>query len=239
MNICILQTDNRPKLDYLLKTQHINKEFCKELGYDYLFIENNKYEHLHPATRKICVVYDFINNIQKYDILIFLDSDAWIQNGKAINEIISKLVNDENKHGCFSRDPYVKKNTYINSGSFILKINDYTRKMYANIFEDLYNSNKFHHNWPFDQYYISRYVFEYKNDFFIFVPDIINTPRGRVIRHNWGKTKMMHHDLDKLCKSFEEGNRIEEIIDIDELYDKEDFPNIHEKGYEYNNEVFD
>jgi hypothetical protein len=52
--ICVLQTDNRPSLNYVLKTQEVNKKFCNILGYDYLFLEldNNKYGNIHPATKK-------------------------------------------------------------------------------------------------------------------------------------------------------------------------------------------
>ena len=39
VKVCVLQTDNRPSLDYLLKTQEVNKKFCDILGYDYLFLE--------------------------------------------------------------------------------------------------------------------------------------------------------------------------------------------------------
>jgi hypothetical protein len=106
---CVLQTDNRPKLNYLLKTQEINKKNCDILGFDYLFIllDNNKYGNIHPATKKIYIINDFLKNTN-YDIIVFLDSDAWIQNGFWLKNIIDNL-NVNNKQGCFSRDPYIKK----------------------------------------------------------------------------------------------------------------------------------
>jgi len=127
-NVCVLQTDNRPKLDYLLKTQEINNKNCDILGFDYLFIllDNNKYGNIHPATKNIYIISDFLKNTN-YDILVFLDSDAWIQNGFWLKNIIDNL-NVNNKQGCFSRDPYVKKNTFINSGSFVIKVNSFTKK---------------------------------------------------------------------------------------------------------------
>jgi len=80
-------------------------------------MESNKYKNIHPATAKIFIVNDFIQKSTD-DILVFLDSDAWIQNGFWLNEIIHNLLKDDSKNGCFSRDPYVKHNTFINSGSF-------------------------------------------------------------------------------------------------------------------------
>jgi len=235
--VCVLQTDNRPSLIYLLETQKVNKKFCEILGYDYLFLklDDNKYGNIHQATKKIHLVNDFLQNT-KYDILVFLDSDAWIQNGYWLNDVINNLINNYEKHGCFSRDPYVKKNTFINSGSFIIKINDFTKQMYNNLIIDLYNNTNYHINWPFDQYYISNRVFENKEKFTIFIPDILNTPIGKVLRHNWCKNQKMYDDLiilyrdinNDLC--FGKTNFIEK-----DYYDDKGFPNIIENGYEYFN----
>jgi hypothetical protein len=236
--ICVLQTDNRPSLNYLLKTQEVNKKFCDILEYDYLFLEidNNKYGNIHPATKKINVVNDFLQNNEKYDILVFLDSDAWIQNGFWLNDIINNLINDKQKQGCFSRDPYVKKNTFINSGSFIVKINDFTKQMYKNIINNLYSNDNYHNSWPYDQYYISKYIFENKENFVIFVPDILNTPIGKVLRHNWSKNQQMYNDLNKLINLRNEDIYNDNSIFVEtEYYCKLIFPNTIENGYKYFN----
>jgi hypothetical protein len=238
-SVYVLQTDNRPLLNYLLETQKVNKKFCDILKYDYLFLEldNNKYGNIHPATKKIHLVNDFLLNT-KCDILVFLDSDAWIQNGYLLNEIVNTLINNDEKQGCFSRDPYVKKNTFINSGSFIIKNNDFIKQMYKNIINDLDNNHIYHNVWPYDQYYISKYIFENKEKFTIFIPDILNTPLGNVLRHNWLKNKKMYDDLsilycrinDDLCLS-----RMKKCVFIEKnYYDEKNFPNIIENGYEMN-----
>ena len=237
VKVCVLQTDNRPSLHYLLETQKVNKMFCNILQYEYLFLElhNNKYGNIHPATKKINIVNDFLQNTN-YDILVFLDSDAWIQNGYWLSVMINNLINNDKKHGCFSRDPYVKKNTFINSGSFIIKINDFIKQMYSNIVNDLNNNNTYHNIWPFDQYYISKYIFENKENFTIFVPDILNTPIGKVLRHNWCKNQKMYDDLNKLICVKKEKLYVNKTLFIEtEHYDNTDFPNTIEKGYEYFN----
>ena len=93
--VCILQTDNRPSLEYLLKTQKVNKQVCDILEYDYLFLEidNNKYGNIYSATKKIHIVNDFLQNTN-YDVLVFLDSDAWIQNEYWLNQIINNSLNE-------------------------------------------------------------------------------------------------------------------------------------------------
>jgi hypothetical protein len=233
--VCVLQTDNRPSLNYLLKTQEVNKKFCNILGYNYLFLEidNNKYTNFHPATKKIHIVNNFLQN-ENYDILVFLDSDAWIQNGYWLNDIINNLINDKQKQGCFSRDPYVKKNTFINSGSFIVKINDFTKQMYKYIINNLYSNDNYHNSWPYDQYYISKYIFENKDNFVIFVPDILNTPIGKVLRHNWLKNTQMYDDLNTLIllKNEDIYNYKTPFVETD-YYCKITFPNTNINGYEY------
>lgn len=231
VKVCVLQSDNRPSLNYLLKTQEVNKMFCDILGYDYLFLEldNNKYGDIHPATKKIHIVNDFLQNTNS-NILIFLDSDAWIQNGYLLNDIVNNLITDEKKQGCFSRDPYVVKNTFINSGSFIIKINSFTKQMYNNIINDLYNNVNYHNTWPYDQYYISNYVFQNKENFVIFIPDILNTPLGKVLRHNWCKSKKMWDDLNNISYDININTFIEK-----DYYDEQCFPNTIKNGYEYLN----
>jgi hypothetical protein len=229
--VTVFQCDNRPNYNVLILTQTVNLKMCEILGYNYVFSEINPkyYENIDIKTCKIFVICDYLEKCED-DILIFLDSDAWIQNPITLNKIVNDLKNDPTKHGCFSRDPYVNFCTFINSGSFILKVNEYTKKMYKKIINDFYNNNEYHNKWPHDQYYTSNYVYENKNDFFIFHPEIMNTPEGRVIRHNWWKNPKMYYDLNNIINN----NNINfESIDYKSFYDIEDFPNKNETAPEY------
>ena len=213
----------------------MNKKFCDILGYDYEFIYLDNHYNVDNKTAKLYIVNTFLQN-SNYDILIFLDSDAWIQNGYWLNDIINNLINNDEKQGCFSRDPYVKKNTFINSGSFIIKNNDFTKQMYNICIKELEINNSFHNNWPYDQYYISKYVFENKENFTIFIPDILNTPIGKVLRHNWCKNQKMYDDLFALYRDINNDLCFDKTYFIEkDYYDEKDFPNIIENGYEYFN----
>jgi hypothetical protein len=237
VKVCVFQTDNRPDLHFVKLTRDINQLFCTQLGYDYLFLpfDNSQFGNINPCTKKIHIINDFFLKNTGYDILVFLDSDAWIQNGNWLNDIIDNLNNNEDKHGCFSRDPYIKKNTFINSGSFIIKINEFTKNMYQQLLNDLNNDDSHINNWPYDQYYIGNYVFENKDKFTVFIPHTLNTPYGEVLRHNWFKNKAMFNDVYKLFHEFEQGTLLEnkESFHEDTYLDHEDFPNIPEQGYEY------
>lgn len=233
--ICVLQTDNRPSLDYLLKTQEVNKKFCDKLNYDYVFIEmdNTTYGTIHPATKKIYIVNNFLQTTA-YDIIVFLDSDAWIQNGYLLDTILTNLIHNERKQGCFSRDPYVKRDTFINSGSFIIKNNVFTKQLYNNIMNELHTDNTYHNIWPYDQYYISNSIFENREHFVIFVPDILNTPKGKVLRHNWCKNEVMFHDLRNLLCDLHNEVRFDTVPFVEtDYYDDKEFPNTSEVGYYY------
>lgn len=236
VKVCVLQTDNRVSLNYLLKTQEVNKKFCDILGYDYKFIYLDNHYNVDNKTAKLYIVNTFLQN-SNYDILIFLDSDAWIQNGYWLNDIINNLINNDEKQGCFSRDPYVKKNTFINSGSFILKINNFTKDFYNELVMNLENdikNNVFNISGWEDQYYISKYIFENKEKFTIFIPDILNTPLGSVLRHNWCKNQKMYDDLNQIIALKNEDICVNKTYFIEkDYYDEQTFPNIIENGYEY------
>jgi hypothetical protein len=248
-NVLVLQIDNRNKLDYLGLTKKSIIQSCNHLSnaieyknnkiqntkYHYMFLEMNPYlkPGQYPATAKIYAMYEILNTTT-CDAIVFLDSDAWIQEPKYLYFLMNKLENSSYQ-GAYSRDPYLKKNTYINSGSFVLLVNDYTRKMYKTIIENMKIDQS--HLWKhaYDQYYISNYVYENRNDFMVFKPHIMNTPDGRILRHNWWKNHKMYRDLyDLLDESY--------IISVPSLNDSfnfeiefedQGFPNTIENGYEY------
>lgn len=246
-NVLIFQTDNRSDVDYLGLTKRVNSDSVKyfnesehiqkqQYQYEYLFylMEDKHYKEkgIHPATGKINVVNKILHE-RKEHILVFLDSDAWIQNRDYLHNMIVKLVESENKQGCFSRDPYLSRNDYINSGSFILKINDYTRNMYKEITQMLESDTSHHNSWSYDQYYISKTIHTHRNDFFIFNPPIINTPEGQIIRHHWYKTHSMFSDLYDLLDIYKPYVAPKEPFDYDAHLDDKEFPNLNTYDYEY------
>ena len=218
-SVCIIQADNRePESFYLKKTMIVNKRAAERLNFDYEFIKFENEDNIHSAILKIKIINNVLKNT-KYEIIIFIDSDAWCNDLINLNNIVNYLFNSK-KHGCYSRDPppcdlekepncntvhqpaaHPGNNTYINSGAFILKVNDFTKKMYDNLEKELINDFRYINLWPYDQYYISNFVYKNKNDFFIFKSNILNTPHGEVIRHNWLKNNKMHKDLDYLIKN--------------------------------------
>ena len=213
--IYVYQTDNRPTLGYLIQTMKVNMHYSNINKYKYIFEEmkiDNKgavclYGEdkgtFHPALYKIMMVNRFLSKdvFGDADILIFLDSDAWIHNPVMLEKLLNSLPSS--KQGIFSRDPYTKRNTFINSGSFIIKINQYSKEMYSYLEKEVLKSEDnmggiyCGNSWPYDQIYISDFVFKNKDDFIIYEPEIINTPIGKIIKHSWFKNFSTCHIQDE------------------------------------------
>lgn len=228
--IYVLQMDNRLTLDYLILTKKVNEKICQLFNYHYYFMDSsNIYLEIHPIMKKICFIYDFLNSNINCDILVFLDSDAWIQNGYALNIIIEDLMKKDDKIGCYSRDPFIIRNTYINSGAFILKNNNETREMYQNILNFLKEHPEYIYEYHpyYDQPAISHYVYNNREKFIIFNIEIFNTPIGSVIRHNWHKSKRMYDDLNALLLLLSENNykSLETKFIVNDNIDNNEFPN--------------
>ena len=232
----------------------INQTACKSLNYNYQFINildiihkyniNHTWDKMNYMISKIYLLFDFMDTC-KTDFIVFLDSDAWIQEKYYLHNLINKLY-ISNLNGAFSRDPYVKDATFINSGSFILKVNDYNKNMYKNIINEYQLANKTNYlndvnlildkndtNDNFkkvfgDQYFISYYVFNNKKDFFIFKPTVLNTPDGVILRHHWWKHIKLYSDANDILKDDYIFKR--DTFNFDENLDNEQYPSYAEQN---------
>jgi hypothetical protein len=243
INILIVQTDNRTEVDYigltkLLNTRTVeymnNNSYFSNIHYRYEFIhmKESYYNNNHPACGKIFVMDELLNTIED-DIIVFLDTDAWIQNCYYLHDMCTLLESTENKNGCFSRDPYVGKNTYINSGSFLIKVNDFNRNLYKEIKETFSNNDIKHTTWPYDQYYIGDIIFKYREQFIVFLPDILNTSYGSVLRHNWWKNQNLFSDLYELLDINKPWKEPDQKMDFTDKLDTYEYPNPDIHGHEY------
>lgn len=240
-SVVLIQADTRltdADGGHLQITMPVNKKVCKHLNYEYRFVHideklisccvrsdklDNKNRNRKDRYAKIFLI-DSILKETDADVLVFLDSDAWVQNCNYLNQLICKLVDEKTKIGCFSRDPYCQKNTYVNSGSFILKVNDSTRKMYDIIKYNYYNFPKTGIFKRFnDQYYISNYVYENKEDYYIFEPTILNSPVGKILRHNWWKDQRINDDTKLLMN--EDFENQSNYLNLDKYLDNKPWPN--------------
>jgi hypothetical protein len=106
-------------------------------------------------------------------------------------------------------------------------------EMYEELAGKLQTDPRFLREWPWDQVYVSSYVWEHRAEFLIFKPDVLNSGYGKILRHNWHKTsRKIRDDLYFLCNYPVEVRDDAEGVVESELDDGE-FPNLVETGYDY------
>lgn len=248
LKVLVVQTDNRTNVDYvglskMTNTKQVNRlnqiqqehpsTPILEFTYDFLLLEPQYYTNIHPATAKIHVLHELLNK-SNADYIVFVDTDAWIQTPDYLIQLIHILNDKTDIHGAYSRDPYLVINDYVNSGSFILKIDDYNREMYKEIKEDMESDPSHHHAWSYDQYYISKHIFKRKDDFLIFIPHILNTPNGIILRHSWWKNTKLYGDMYAVLDCHNNNTfKCPEYIDITSFIDKAPYPNPDNSGNPY------
>lgn len=204
-------------------TTYYNKLICLKNHWEYLLDIN---ESSQPAQyNKLKLIQ---NHLDSCDILIYMDTDAWISDKNQLNNLLTYFINS-GRWGIFSRDPYLKNNTYINSGVIILRSNSGAMQFWNNLIEKIESRPKLL-KWPFEQGIVSDEVLKKKQHFIILKPEVLNTPSGQIIRHNWFKDdtlfKTMLYDILKNTseKSEDIANK---SFNIEPLMDKESFPNTY------------
>lgn len=113
-NILIITFDNRTNEDYIKLHNENLEKYCKKWNFDYKFYNNCK-ENMYWC--KIHMVLDALKNSNKYDYVIWMDSDTYIFN-MDIN--LSNILNEYNSDIYIGLDNY-KEYDMINAGVFIIK----------------------------------------------------------------------------------------------------------------------
>lgn len=197
-------------------TYSINKLKVNKLGHNYKYyffnlIRERDFPNYHPSWSKVSVISKFMKENKNIDLIVYLDSDAWIRDHYALDKLLTYFYSRPEKQGMFSRDPKLAKNTFINAGVQIWKNNLYS-------FEVLKNASEFLKNlpagrkgwWPYEQRPISDFVKENISDFLICKVNILNTPCGKIIRHCWNKSLIKELLIDESlsCLLLEESKPI-------------------------------
>jgi hypothetical protein len=141
MNICVIMfyDDN---IKYFGDINYkINKLYCEKYNLEIILSNKKKYNNRHSAWERLPLMLD---NISKFDYLIWIDADAFFYNDA--NNIIDIINKNININFIFSNDIYP---TNVNTGLFIVKNSQYsidflTKWAYD---EELYNNNPHPHWW--------------------------------------------------------------------------------------------
>ena len=238
--VACFQCDNRMNLHkntlFNLNSQ-VNRLQCAKIDVKHMFVP---FKSDNPVFEKFYTLYDFMNKTkEEYDIIINLDTtDAFIYDAYKLKQLIG-ILNKSDKYGMFSRDPNnhevperlysaywhtsTKKQTFINAGSFIIKNNEETRNFLREVIEHSKINTKFTKKWPYDQYYLSKYIYNNKEKFYIFKCNVLNSPYGSIVRHNWKKNDELKNDMmriiehDKLNLEHDKLNLEHDKLNLEEL----------------------
>lgn len=113
-NILIITFDNRKNQEYIKLHNENLEKYCKKWNFDYKFYDNCK-ENVYWC--KIYMVLDALKNSNKYDYVIWMDSDTYIFN-MDIN--LSNILNEYNSDIYIGLDNHMIYDI-INAGVFIIK----------------------------------------------------------------------------------------------------------------------
>jgi len=115
----------------------INKLYCEKYNLKIILSNEKKYSNRHSAWERLPLILD---NISKFDYLIWIDADAFFYNDA--NNIVDIINNNTNTNFIFSRD---LGNKNINTGVFIVKNSHYSIDFLTKwgYDEELYKNNPY------------------------------------------------------------------------------------------------
>jgi hypothetical protein len=118
MNVCLVMFYDDNIKCYSDINYSINKLYCEKYNIKMIISNERKYSDRHPAWERIPLLLD---NISKYDYLIWIDADAFFYNDA--NNIIDIINSNSNTNFICSNDI---GNNNINTGIFIVKNSQYS-----------------------------------------------------------------------------------------------------------------
>lgn len=111
---CVVTYENR-NLEYKEKFRENHKKYCDARGYDYVRLDTHVYENIIPPYwLKVYIVYEYI---QKYDVVMWIDSDTVFESS---NTPIEEFLCDSAYLTISQDKPQHKKPASLNTGVFIL-----------------------------------------------------------------------------------------------------------------------
>jgi len=162
-------------------------------------------------------------NLGKYKNAIFLDSDAVIRHKEGTKQIIKLLNSLPNKIACFSFDGNAPRGD-VNGGTIVLKINKEAKEAYDKIVEITKKDNSFWNRFPYDQYYIWKYIQKNRKQFIIFKEEVMGMCNSEIIEHKWSHPDHGTYKPSAVKPIFEkiknDPNDPEINIDIEKLEEK-------------------
>lgn len=199
----ILDTPHhKNRLEYHALTSLMNRIQCKKaqttsLSYEYRQVP--EITDRHPSWVKFKTVIDTWDTLQPYDIVIVMDTDAWIRDTSAFEEWLHLFQASDDKSFFFSTEPYSTMSVIngilqqVNGGLTIFKPSEYTRTAIEYIYNmpEAYNElTRFKKDWSYEQICINSHLAKdpvFRDSIMTGPYIMFNTPAGSIVCHCWWK----------------------------------------------------
>jgi hypothetical protein len=175
--------------DYWTSSLVINRLKCQIVGcpHEGIPIRPGDHPDRHVTWAKIRLLSDFMREHPEVGVVAFLDTDAFIRDEGRFMALVDALIADPEKHGILSRDPIMRKNTYVNTGCMILKNDAFIHEFLRTVWRDGDRKRRYRLKWPHEQFLVSAFVQSHRESFHICRTAVLNTPCGQIVRHIWWK----------------------------------------------------
>jgi hypothetical protein len=173
------------------------------LGSEYEFVRKDPAEAAgrHLTWIKVVAILEELEKEPKsWDVLVFLDTDAWIVDAKALRErVLRPFVEREDKHVLFCQEPRCAESESVgvpqvfNTGFICMKPTEVAWKFWKTVWrlpEKNPSVEKFMKEWPYDQG-CANFAFladgALRSAVALAPLEWCNTPAGQIVRHCWIK----------------------------------------------------
>jgi hypothetical protein len=180
----------------------VNALHCQFLGWEYNFRQVSEIPGRSLSWTKIRTILSLLLDPQfKFDLMIFLDSDAWIRQPLELKKIVEDFIHGD-KFLLLSNEPNAPQNTEVNSGFMLIKPGVLATRFFQRVWDEAERTPNlaiFLTNWPWEQKVIDQLVKEPEFVCARIDVSLCNTPAGRVLRHCWWKDDARQLLLDELA----------------------------------------
>lgn len=163
-NICIYMWYDENIKEYADLAKEINKKYCENNNYDFIFDNKRRLKDRHPAWERMPGLINVLEN-NNYDYVVWIDADAFFRYDHPNQNLLSDIINkNKDKNIIFSYDIPIDKNSEINSGFIIFKNNEFSKKILNEIISNKSDECLSYYNNPNWEQNCVRYIYKNTNE---------------------------------------------------------------------------
>jgi hypothetical protein len=187
--------------DYYVLTHIFNKtQVKKSPHWSYEYVHVSSLQDRHPSWTKYHTVLGRWDQLASYDIIIVMDTDAWIRDMGAFDAWIRCFHDMHQAHFMYAGEPNADESFHlmntpqvVNGGLTIFKPTAYVKETLQTIFqmpECQKEYARFKKDWSYEQICINRQLYDnptFRQSVMVAPMDHFNTPSGKIVAHCWWK----------------------------------------------------